>query len=284
MNHANRTTETSLQATHETWQLSGVVLRLRENINVSFRDYRSETVAIIEDELTSQFWRIGMAEYAFLSQLNGQTTFATALGRTAAVMHDRALTEERAATFCQWLVQSGIASTSQSNGVQRLREYGQEQHRRKLRSMFSAISQRIPILNPDSFFDWLNPVLGWLFSKVILVPWLGLISTALVVLFLNWNRFTSETNDVLSAQNWMWGIITWAVLKVFHESAHALACKRFGGYVREAGVLFLLFIPLPYVDLTSSWRFTSKWKRILTSSAGMLAEVDDCGNCGHCLE
>jgi len=32
-------------------------------------------------------------------------------------------------------------------------------------------------------------------------------------------------------------------------------------------------IPMPFVDVTSSWRFDNKWKRILTSAAGMMSEM-----------
>ena len=38
-------------------------------------------------------------------------------------------------------------------------------------------------------------------------------------------------------------------------------------------MLLLLLIPLPYVDVTSSWRFINKWHRILVAAAGMMVEV-----------
>ena len=66
---------------------------------------------------------------------------------------------------------------------------------------------------------------------------------------------------------------TWVVLKLIHELAHSLVCKKYGGRVASCGILVLLMIPMPYVDVTSSWRFENKWKRILTSAAGMLSEV-----------
>jgi putative peptide zinc metalloprotease protein len=38
-------------------------------------------------------------------------------------------------------------------------------------------------------------------------------------------------------------------------------------------MLLLLLIPLPYVDVTSSWRFINKWHRIIVAAAGMAVEV-----------
>jgi putative peptide zinc metalloprotease protein len=63
------------------------------------------------------------------------------------------------------------------------------------------------------------------------------------------------------------------ILKAIHETSHGVACKRYGGPVREMGLLFILFAPLAYVDVTSSWRFRSRWQRIHVAAAGMYSEL-----------
>ncbi len=55
--------------------------------------------------------------------------------------------------------------------------------------------------------------------------------------------------------------------------AHGLACARYGGRVRQAGVILVLFVPMAYVDVTSSWRFSSTWQRIVVATAGMYVEL-----------
>ena len=45
------------------------------------------------------------------------------------------------------------------------------------------------------------------------------------------------------------------------------------GTVRETGIMFILFAPLAYVDVTSSWRFRSQWHRIHVAAAGMYVEL-----------
>ena len=67
--------------------------------------------------------------------------------------------------------------------------------------------------------------------------------------------------------------LIWFFLKLFHELFHALVCRRYGGRVYEAGILFILFIPLTYVNATSSWNFPSKWQRIHVAVAGMFIEL-----------
>lgn len=89
----------------------------------------------------------------------------------------------------------------------------------------------------------------------------------------DWDRFVGGASQFIARDNWLWLIAIWILLKVWHELGHALACKQFGGNVRECGVSLILFVPLPYVDITSAWWIASKWRRILTSAAGMLFEL-----------
>jgi putative peptide zinc metalloprotease protein len=39
------------------------------------------------------------------------------------------------------------------------------------------------------------------------------------------------------------------------------------------GVMLLVFTPLPYLDVTSSWSFRSRWQRALVGAAGMITEI-----------
>ena len=49
--------------------------------------------------------------------------------------------------------------------------------------------------------------------------------------------------------------------------------KKYGGEVPEAGILFLLFTPMAFVNVTSMWRFPSRWQRIVVAGAGMYVEL-----------
>ena len=264
-------TETTPQ--HSTYQLSGIILHVRDDLNILLREYQGQTVFVIEDELNSSYYRMGLAEYTFLTLLDGRTTFATALGKTASIMKEKALSEDQAAGFCQWLVQSGLASTHQSRSISRLEEDAQRGKRKRFKSRFSAATQRLPLFKPDRLISSLTTVFGWLFSGMMGVFWLLLIGSGIVALAVHWNRFCEATSHVISRDNWLWLGLTWLTLKIVHELAHGIACQKFGGHVREAGVMLIVFIPLPYIDVTSSWRFGSKYQRMLVSSAGMMAEL-----------
>jgi putative peptide zinc metalloprotease protein len=65
----------------------------------------------------------------------------------------------------------------------------------------------------------------------------------------------------------------WLVAKIAHELFHGVVCKRYGGNVYEAGIIFVLFLPVGYVDATSSWRFRARGQRIFVALAGMYIEL-----------
>ena len=90
---------------------------------------------------------------------------------------------------------------------------------------------------------------------------------------MNWDAMGHASAGILSDFGWLWMLIFWLLLKVIHEAAHGIACRKYGGEVPEAGVLFLLFTPMAYVNVTSMWRFASRWQRIVVASAGMYLEL-----------
>ena len=258
---------------YDTYELATITLHLREDLNIYIREYGGRPTCIIEDQLSSRFYRVGLAEYTFLSLLDGHTTFAGALGKCAAILKADAISEERATSLCQWLVQAGLATTVHSRSADRSSEASRKARKARRSGLLSLISQRIPLFCPQSIVEAFNRELGWIFSGPMILLWMILIGTGASTVFVEWDRLCSATSGVVSRNNWLWLAGTWLILRVIHESGHALMCARFGGYVREAGINLMMLIPLPYIDVTSSWRFASKWQRILVSSAGMLAEL-----------
>jgi putative peptide zinc metalloprotease protein len=65
-------------------------------------------------------------------------------------------------------------------------------------------------------------------------------------------------------------------LGFFHESAHGLTCKHFGGAVHKMGFLLYYLEPCFFVDVTEVYIYAGKWARIATSIAGIWVELIFC--------
>jgi putative peptide zinc metalloprotease protein len=100
-----------------------------------------------------------------------------------------------------------------------------------------------------------------------------LLGLASAVTFSKWPEFWQAAKNSIDPSNWLLLWITFAVIKFIHELGHAFTCRKFGGEVHEMGIMFLVFIPTPYVDASSAWGFPNKWHRIVVGAGGMLFEL-----------
>ncbi|MDA1018502.1 MAG: efflux RND transporter periplasmic adaptor subunit [Planctomycetota bacterium] len=241
-------------------------LKLRDDLIFTAQRNGGDALCHIEDPPRGKFFRIGFAEYTFLSLLDGKTSVAQALTLTARALGPNAFTERESTSICRWLLENKLVDsaagpihqpTAQSNLTQRLNPFW----------------SKIPLCRPDRVLDWSKLFIGWTQSAAMGLIAIPLIVAGIVTVAGEWDRFQSSSTDVFSPGNWLWMGLAWLMLKLIHEVSHAIACKRHGGEVREMGVIFILFAPLAYVDVTSCWRFRARWQRIHTAAAGMMSEL-----------
>src|SRR4029079_3112343 len=109
-----------------------------------------------------------------------------------------------------------------------------------------------------------------------LLPALVLVVYALSLVVGHFEEFRDrlpELSALVDPRNLVCLLAAIGVVKVLHEFGHAMACKHFGGEVHEMGLMLLVFSPCLYCDVSDAWRFSSKWKRIAVSAAGIVVEL-----------
>ena len=265
-------------ADQDPWQQ--VVLKLRPNLKFEHRTIKGSQFVVIEDIVRGKFFQVGLDEYRFIESIDGAATVeqisatlnssADGLGPDTKSMKTRA---ERGTMVAQWLVQSNLAYSDAMDSSSRLDAQQRSLNRAKLIGLINPISIKTKLFNPDSLLQKLLPWCQWCFHWSILVVWLVLGSMAGWIVLDRWSELSAASIGILSGDRWVWMLGLWLVLKVIHELAHGIACKRYGGDVPEAGVLFLLFTPMAYVNVTSMWRFSNRWHRIVVAAAGMYVEL-----------
>ncbi|MFV2067561.1 MAG: HlyD family efflux transporter periplasmic adaptor subunit [Pirellulales bacterium] len=254
-------------------ELARLRLTVRSDLIFAPRGADRDGYYVIEDPIRSKFHRVGMAEYAFISLLDGQIQVGDALQKVARISPEYALSEQQAATICKWLIESELAFTPESSQAGRLIERARTGEAARSWQRFNPIVFRIPLLHPSRTIGLLTPWLSWIHSPGGFLAWGVVTATALYQIVSRWDRFVASSEGILAPGNWLWLLLSWIGLKIAHEVSHGVVCHRYGGTVREAGLLMILFAPIAYVDVTSSWRFRSKWQRIHTAAAGMVIEI-----------
>ena len=258
---------------HRVRELAQLRLTVRNDLKFTPHFESGEPCYLIEDAARSQFFRVGISEYLLISMFDGTTSVGDALVRLSQLDGDHALTEAEATSICKWLVDSELAYTPESTGAERLAKNAVDRAIRKRLGAWNPLSMKLPLAYPDRLFAKITPSLSWLFGLNAALVGLVVAAVAIYKVALGWDSFMQASSGIFSPGRWIWLALCWLALKVIHESAHAIVCRKYGGAVHEAGAIFVLFAPLAYVDLTSSWRFRSKWKRIHTAAAGMYIEL-----------
>ena len=258
---------------HSTASVGEIRITLRDDIRFRPQQFRGETCYVIEDAASSSFFRIGVPEYTLISLFNGDNSIADAMQQASAVLGRDAFTEHDAAAISRWLVESGLAKTYTSDEAQRLYRKSQDKLAGQRRQSLNPIITKIPVFRPEKLIDRVAPLLLWTTSWPAFLGWTVTLCVAFHQLLTHSDRLVFRAGDVLAPNNWLWLGATWLALKLVHELYHALFCRKYGGEVREAGIVLIAFAPIFYVDVTSSWRFPSKWQRVMVAAAGMYVEV-----------
>ncbi len=256
-----------------TFEIGSTRQRLKPGIRFKLNGDERLSGVLVEDTHNQRFHRIGLPEYAFLSALDGKKSLEQVVALTASDLGDNAFTLSDAANLMYWAVTNQIAECDASVCYERLSERRREKQKAKWIQRLNPIAHKIHLCDIDPFASVLNFCFGWVFSKLGAAVWTATIFVGLFLLVQNFSAIYLERLQTLSSGDFLVFALVWLFLKVMHELGHAIACKRFGGDVPSLGLLFILFVPIPYVDVTSMWRVENRWQRIITSSAGILTEL-----------
>jgi putative peptide zinc metalloprotease protein len=254
-------------------ELSRSRLQMRADLVFTPQPGEDGNAYLIEDRLNGRYYRIGYREYVFISLFDGQTTIAGAMTQAARILPDNALSEQEAAIVGEWLLANDLAHTSASSQAVRMAESAENLQAARAWQKLNPLMIRIPLGSPDRILKRVAPWVRWCYSLPAACTLVGTICVVGYVLAGQADRLAASAEGLFSPTKWIWLALCWFFLKILHESSHAIVCIMYGGTVRDTGVLLILFAPVAYVDVTSSWRFRSKWQRIFTAAAGIYMEL-----------
>ncbi len=155
--------------------------------------------------------------------------------------------------------------------------------RAKRKSRFNLTHMLFSAWDPDRFLTTVDRRIG----KIVYSQWFTAATLALfffetVIFILKWGdigrdtltyyNFKEKTALDLAA---FW--VLFLIMGFFHESAHGLTCKHYGGEVHSMGLQLLYLTPAFFVDVTETWISGTKPQRIATILAGIWVETMACG-------
>ena len=168
----------------------------------------------IEDPLRSKFYLVGVAEFTFISLLDGRTSVAGALSSAAQQLGQQALVEQEALAICQWLLDSQLAQTDDSALATRLCESAEKNAERRLLGHINPLMIKIPLLNPDRLLAAIGPRLSWLLSPGFFFVWMAACLYAVYLVAIGWNHLAVSAAVILDRENWLRLAVVWGRAQV----------------------------------------------------------------------
>jgi putative peptide zinc metalloprotease protein len=259
----------------ESWyRVADLRVKLRASAQRSRQYYRGDRWYVVRDPAGNQFHRLSDPAYRFVGLLDGSRTVSQAWDLAGGQLADDAPTQPEVIQILSHLYSANLIDADVTpDATVLLRRHKTQQKRKWKGRMMNLLFPRIPLWDPDRFLVRWMPVVRPMFSRIGAIIWLLVILGAVATLAPEWGRIKEATANSIAPHNWIWLWGVFVFVKLIHELGHAFACRRFGGECHEMGIMFLIFIPTPYVDASTAWSFPNKWHRVFVGAAGMIVEL-----------
>lgn len=257
------------------YRVQALTPRLRKHIEVHRHDYRGQIWFILEDKSSGRHHRFNAAAFRIIGLLDGERTVNEAWQLVNDQQGDFAPTQDE---VIQLLGQLHSADLLHSNAATDIDElfHRQEQHQNlKIKQRVSnPLSQKFPLWDPDDFLERHLPKVSGLFNWTAALAWLSIVLTASLLAAMHWHELGNNIIiNTLSPYNLTLLFILYPAIKILHELGHAFTAKLEGGEVHEMGIIFMMFIPIPYINVSTVTHFRNKYKRMLVGAAGIIVEL-----------
>jgi putative peptide zinc metalloprotease protein len=249
-------------------------VELKPHITIHKQIYRGETWYVLRDPLNNRFFRLREESYRLVVQLRHSRTVEAVWKEEVAKGGEAVPGQEELIHLLGQLYQSNLLVADLApDAIQLFENYKKSQQKEIQSKLQSFLTPRFHLFDPDPFLSRLAWAGRLLFSWPVFFLWLAVVAWAIKLGWENQESLGDRIQGTLGPGNL--GLLYVASLfsRLWHELGHGLACRGKGGEVHSFGLFLLVFIPLPFLDTTSSYGFRKKADRIQVSGAGMLFEL-----------
>ncbi|MBX9964588.1 MAG: hypothetical protein K2Y35_16130 [Burkholderiales bacterium] len=257
------------------YRVAALKPRLKTHAEVHRHHYRGQLWYVLQDRASRRMYRFNPAAWQLIGLLDGERTVQEAWDLACHRLGDDAPTQDESIRLLGQLHGADLLQSDLPPDVDELlRRYGKQQKGKWWRNFKNPMSIKLPLIDPDRILRATHALYAPLFSRWGFLVWLLIVGSACVAAAFAWHDLTENLSDrVLAPSNLLTMLLLFPLVKTVHEFGHACAVRAKGGEVHEMGVMFLVFLPVPYVDASASSAFRSKWERFMVGGAGMMAEL-----------
>lgn len=260
----------------ESWyRVADLKPRLRSHAQIHRHTYRGRYWYVLQDHSSGGFHRFSEEAYHIIGLMDGRLTLDEIWTRACANLGDDMPTQEEVLQLLAQLHLADVLQTDLSPDIADLYQRHRRDRRQRLMGQLrSPFAIRFPLFDPERFLSatqiLVRPLFGWMGALV----WCLAVIPALILAGVHWEELSLNLADrVLATENLFLLWLAYPIIKALHEFGHAYTVRHWGGEVHEMGIMLLVFMPVPYVDASSSSAFREKRQRMMVGAAGILVEI-----------
>ena len=248
--------------------------KLHAQVKIHRHDYRGLIWYLLENTASGRSHRFNSTAYQFIGLMDGRLSVAEIHARVCARLDEYAPGQEEILDLLTRLHAADLLRIDAAADVEELFDRKSKRRAGDLKQRFAnPVALRFALWDPDEFLDRHFGRLRWLFGKGAAFAWAVLIVVAAVQAAQHWPEIRHHFSlNALLPYNLLLLVLLYPPIKFVHELGHAFCAKLEGGEVHEMGISFLLFVPVPYVNVSTATHFRNRYKRILVSAAGIMVE------------
>ena len=257
------------------YRVAALKPRLRSHARLFRHHYRGEVWFVMQDPASGRTHRFTPAARLVLNGMDGGHTIQELWEFANRRLGEDAPTQDELIHLLGQLHASDLIQSDVSPDVAEIFDRARRQERARIRqSVGNPMSIKLPLVDPDRFLDWLSRYLRLVWNRWGAIAWLAVVIPAVILVPPHWGELTNNISDQVLATNnlFMLGLL-FPCIKILHELGHGVATKMRGGEVHDLGLMFLVLMPVPYVDASAAATFRSKTDRAIVGAAGMLVEM-----------
>lgn len=260
----------------ENWyRVKDIRPQLRPHTRLHRQTFRGTIWYVLEDNASALYHRFDTAAYEVIKLMTGHRTVQQLWEDATTSLGDDAPVQDEIIHLLGQLHQIDALQTDITPDVAELfdrsEQFKQEQWKGRVKN---PLSIRLKLFDPDRFLNKTLPVVHRVYTKPFFFLWCALIAIGVLQAGLHWDALlVTVKSQALAPTNILLLLLIYPVIKLLHELSHAYAAKLYGGEVHEIGVMFLVFMPVPYVDASAATAFRDKKMRMLVGAAGIMVEM-----------
>ncbi len=242
--------------------------KLRSDLIIKPQGDGERAVYVVKDPVTGRFFQLRPPEYFLISQMDGRTSiteveqrfkskFGIHLPQGAAQGFFRKM--QRLCLFEGVYAEAALA--------------GQKRQAGRGGPLSRLLTWPIASFNPDHLIGRLERRTRWLFTPEVIVLSFLVIGLSLTIAVANHATFFLRISQIFQVGSIIGILGAVFVIAVFHEFAHAVALKRYGGSVGQMGFMLLYFQPCVYCNLSDAYLLHDRKQKATVMLAGLFVQM-----------